>query len=240
MNKGSNKSDKNKNTNRKRKRVLSSPERTSPSSTTMPTPKTPPKRTRKNSIGNLAAAAAAAAAAGPAGAGAAGATKTTGEASQPPPSVSGMDAGTTMFLEAMEQRLTSRIDGMHNKIQSNSEKIKEMGRDIRKRFEKQKQETRLEIDRAIRGLQVQPGETRLTSQQEEAFEIHQRSLRMWPVKGPNFAANIRTLLMDRLKLPADFLVEMGNVEVKRFFDSKGRAPRTAGATGATPAPPWTK
>ena len=59
---------------------------------------------------------------------------------------------------------------------------------------------------------------------------HRRALRL--VRGLNFEANICMFLMYKLKLPTAFLVEMGNVDVKRIFDARSGALEA----GAAPAP----
>ena len=164
----------------------------------------------------------------------------------PPPA--GMDPATREFLEAMEKNIVGSIAEINAKVKTNTDSInglkesqENMKRDIDKEFERQKKENRMELDRAIEEIKAVPNTTtlKLTRQQEESYDFHRRSLRMWPIKGPNYAANIRTFLVDRLKFAADFLVDMGNVEVKKFYDIKQAAPKvnTRGAAAAAAGRP---
>lgn len=202
------------------------------------TPRSPPKRTRKNSIGSGTPSQPSTPGTGPTPSDK---TRQTGPDKAKAPA--GMDDATKEFFLAMESRLTNRIDGIHDKVKDNSESIRAlkesqdtMKLDINREFVKQKRDTKIEIDRAIAGIQGPiTGAPRMTTQQEESYDFHRRSLRMWPIKGPSFSANVRTFLMDKLKLTPDFLVEIGNIEVKRYYDTRQPAAKTNTRSAAAAA-----
>lgn len=233
------------------------------------TPRSPSKRTRKNSLGagNAGAAGAAAAAAaaaasaaasstaagpGASGVGAAGGGATGASASpaggpdttRKPSSVPGMDEATMLFLVSMEQRLSGQINNITDKVNANTEGIKSlreeqdaMKKEMGRKLDKQKKETRDEIERALAGVGVGVGRSGLTRQQEEAYDLHRRSLLCWPIKGPNYPNAIRSFLVDKLKFSADFLVDMGHVDVKKFFDSKPPPSKARAPDPGSSAPP---
>ena len=202
--------------NEKKRRRNSSP---------MPTPKSPVKRTRKNSIGGNP---------NPNPPPNNGSPGPQGALPAPPP----MDPATRAFLISMEQRLIENMSSINTRVQANTDGIKQMGQEMGERFEAHRKETRDEIDRAIRDIQgpIPAGAIHRTRQQEEAYDVHRRALRMWPIKGPSFAANVRTFMMNRLKIPAEFLVEMGNIDVRRHFDARTRQPRPAATEQERSAP----
>ena len=173
-------------------------------SSPMPTVKSPQKRTRKNSVGET----------------------------NPPPGP-GMDQATKEFLLAMEKRLSDRMDNVASRVQSNTEKIAEVQTDLEAKLADHKKETREEIDRAVRELgNVATG--RLSRKQEEAYDLHRRSLRMWPVQGPNYAENIKIFLQKKLCLPSGFLADVGQIEFKRYFNTRLKTTTPAGAASTPP------
>ena len=183
------------------------------------TTRSPSKRTRKNSIG-----AATAGAPPPAD----------NSSSAPPPS---MDQASMNFLMAMEARMMGKMDSIAEKVADNSDQIKEMKQDqaamkidVNKRFEKQRKETKAEIERALvgaAGRPLLPGQRRLTIQQEETYDLHRRALRLWPIKGPNYPASLRNFFVDKLKLPTDLIAEMGNVDFRRCIEPRQTAAQQA-------------
>ena len=169
----------------------------------MPTVKSPQKRTRKNSVG-----------------------ETPTPAPAAPPTVN-MDQGAREFLLAFEKRLSERMDGIAVKVQANSDRISEVKEDMNKKLELHKKETRDEIERAVRDLRGSTG-GKLSRKQEEAYELHRRSLRMWPIAGPNYAENIKSFLQKKLCLPSAFLADMGQIEFKKYYNTRQKT-STSGA-----------
>ena len=149
------------------------------------------------------------------------------------------DASMKKLLLDMESRLGAKMDNVDLQVKANSleiqnmktsfrteldERDKQLKKDLSKELEKQRKQTREEIDRAIAGIQGPITTTRLTSSQEEEYRTCRRSLRLFPIKGPNYAANVRTFLMTELKIPSETVVDMGNMEVKGSTDPLHKIP----------------
>ena len=211
----------------------------------MSTPRSPSKRTRKNSIGNASSAAAAAAAAAsaaaqpgapspgplPGGNGqSTGQKEKSGEAGGIP-----MDPAMAALLAAVERSeasLGKKMDRIDQRVIDNSQQIAavkldleaqltrrdiQLQKDIDKRFDEHSRRTGEEIEKAIADIQgpITIGRPqRITAKQEEEYNIARRSIRLYPVQGPNYAANIRTFLMDKLKITTAAMVELGNMDVQ--------------------------
>ena len=180
----------------------------------MPMAKSPQKRVRKNSIGGGSTSGTVPPTSTPnASAGAAPGT------SAPP-----MDPGTKDFLTTMQAQIMESIAGVNLKVKANSDRISEVSKEMSAQLDRHKKETKDEIDRIIKNVQgsAAPGVRVLTRQQEDTYDICRRSLRMWPIRAPNYAANVRTFLMNKLQLQADILLELGTIDVKRYFSGRPR------------------
>lgn len=215
------------------------------SSPTMSTPRSPSKRTRKNSLGSVSAGATAAAAAavaaaaaahqkasaGPAGAGTPGAAPPPGTSAQPTPQP--IDPGTRAFLLEMEKRLSAKVDKISDNVRDNTREIIEVKKDFNQqlhkrdvelaaKFEEHRRQTREDIEAAIseRHAVVVPASRTISKKQEEEYNHARRSVRIYPIKGPNYAAAIRSFLMSKLNFTADALIDLGNMEVVRCRDPR--------------------
>ena len=211
--------------------------------------KSPVKRTRKNSIGAQSTSSQnmnsnnqdqPGTGEGPGGSAGPSAAGATGRATPPP-----IDPGTERLLLAIEKRLSEKMDSMNSKIGENTEGIKgvkkELREDLKKqldtrdakfrkelddRFKAQERKTKEEISRALADIRAAPNtsQPKLTAKQEEDYKIARRSLRLSPIKGPNYAASIRTFLKNILKIPADVLLDVGNIDVNKPPEPKPKIP----------------
>lgn len=64
----------------------------------------------------------------------------------------------------------------------------------------------------------------ITTKQEESFHHHRRSLRIWPIKGPEIGKNLKTFLQARLKIVGPALEGLGKMEFRREKIPNSRYP----------------
>lgn len=76
-----------------------------------------------------------------------------------------------------------------------------------------------------------PQVSAMSTRREAAYDLCRRALRIWPIKGPDLQASLRSFLTDNLKIPENTMSTLGPVEIKSF--DVGRDAVDRGAVVAT-------
>lgn len=158
-----------------------------------------------------------------------------------PPSSSSGDYATTEFILQMEKRLTSgfssRLDKIEEHVLNNAAQIKEVKASIDAR------EVLLE-GRLNRQIEIKTKEAigmikndaqkltttghanlrSLSEKQIESYNFHRRTLRVWPVKGPEVARAMKSFIQSKLKIVGVAYDALGKMELKKERVSNPRFP----------------
>ena len=57
---------------------------------------------------------------------------------------------------------------------------------------------------------------------EEQYSVAKRSLRVWPVAGPDMKASMKKFLEDKLKLGRGFVDVAGDIIIEKYMDSRSK------------------
>ena len=174
-----------------------------------------PKKTRKNSLGGPQPSQAAASPAPQ--------TDSMGPVVVPPAS----GFVTEDYMSRMEDRLTglftSRLGMIENHVQNNSRQIEDMKKALDEREAKMEARLTLKINRAVVSgeRKLRAGHDRsadtlpvLTDKQEESYLYHRRTLRIWPIPGPDRVKNTQDFIQTKLKITGSEYDAIGRFEAK--------------------------
>lgn len=149
------------------------------------------------------------------------------------------DAGLTeatlrAVVDAMEKRVSDRIDAIGADTSKNRDDIKE----VRETLAATESNLLSRMDEQKRHLESMiksggAGQARLTSKQEDSYWLHRRSLSVWPVLGEDPIAGLKTFLMQKLRMTEDNIREVGKISVKRMREPIARGRREVFCTFET-------
>ena len=57
---------------------------------------------------------------------------------------------------------------------------------------------------------------------QDQYLLARRSLRAWPVPGPDHLANLKVFLVDKMKMDPSFFADAGDIKVEKFFDARSK------------------
>ena len=152
------------------------------------------------------------------------------------------DYATKSFMLDLEKRLTdgfkSRLSTIEAHIVENSRQIREIkdGMDDRDSRLEQKISRRVEeetramdekLRRALVTVRTNPMRgcvSPTSSKNEESYNYHRRTIRLWPVKEPNLLQGVNDFLQSRLKMTGPSLAALGKIVVKKEGAADSRFP----------------
>ena len=125
---------------------------------------------------------------------------------------------------AIEKRQNERMDRLLLGMEANGEQVKALKdlitdreKAILEEVKSMDAKTNARIDALVAA--GNPGTKSRDAKQQEAFMDHRRSLRVWPVLGPDTKANLTLFLKEKLKVPDEDMKKLGNITYRKFRDA---------------------
>ena len=140
----------------------------------------------------------------------------------------------------MEERMTlafsGRLDSIESKVVENSNQIKELKADVEAREEQLEKRLNRRLDARNREIEdklaktvsaasiLGAGARGRTPRQEEAYDHHRRTLRIWPIRGTDVGKAVKAFLQQKLKIVGTAYDQIGKFEFGRVRETNERYP----------------
>ena len=140
-------------------------------------------------------------------------------------STSKKDAELEATMLAIEKRQNERMDRLLQGMETTGEQVKalkDLITDREKAILDEVKQMDAKTNARIDALVASVGNPAVKSRdvrQQEAYMDHRRSLRIWPVSGPDVKANITAFLKEKLKITDEEMKKLGNITFRRFRDA---------------------
>ena len=156
-------------------------------------------------------------------------TRKLSAAAQGPGPAAGNSSIETLMLN-IEARQNARMDKLMESIQTNTGELKAVKDLVAARenaildeVRAKDQKTNARIDELSAVIASGAMNSR-ESKRSEAYSEHRRSLRLWPVPGPDLKAGLARYLKDKLKFTDEEFKKVGNVSIKKHRDPSSKNP----------------
>lgn len=152
------------------------------------------------------------------------------------------DYATRGLILEMEDRLTtlfaSRLDTIENHVVENTNQIKELKADVEAREEQLERRLNRRLDAKNKEIEDKlaraitlvaatgSGHSLRTEKQEEAYDHHRKTLRMWPIKGQGseLVKATKSFFQQKLKIIGTAYEQIGKIDIRRAKDSSDKFP----------------